>query len=96
LSSTIVTTLHAVASAIGCTVHIEKIRRCSNAQAAAADALSKGQFAVARQLAQLDTEPARIPPTLVRWIDQPQPSDDLAHAILTELAASSPILNYSV
>jgi hypothetical protein len=65
LSSTIVTTLHAVASAIGCTVLIEKIRRCSNAQASTADALSKGQFAVARQLTELDTEPARIPPTLV-------------------------------
>jgi hypothetical protein len=96
LSSTIVTTLHAIACAIGCTVHIEKIRRCSNTQAATADALSKGQFAAARQLTNLDTEPARIPPSLVRWIDKPEPSDDLAHAILTELAASSPILNYSV
>jgi hypothetical protein len=96
LCSTIVTTIHAIASAIGCVVHIEKITRCSTPEAAAADAISKGSFAAARQLIHLDIEPARIPPTLVRWINQPVPSDDLAHLILTELGKKAAILNYSV
>jgi hypothetical protein len=96
LSSRIVTSVHAIAGAIGCTVNIEKIRRCSNTMAATADALSKGQFGMARQLTPLDTEPARIPPSVVRWINQPVPSEDLAHTILTELAKTSHILNYSL
>jgi hypothetical protein len=96
LSSTIVTSLHAVAAAIGCTVHIQKITRCSNAPAAAADALSKGQFTAARAIMQLDIEPARITPALLKWINEPVPSDDLAEAILKELATAADILNYSV
>jgi hypothetical protein len=96
LSSTIVTTLHAVAAAIGCMVNIKKITRCSNAPAAAADALSKGQFTAARAIMQLDTEPARVTPALLKWINEPLPSDDLADAILKELATAADILNYSV
>jgi hypothetical protein len=96
LSSTIVTSLHAIAAAIGCTLHLEKIRRCSTPLAAAADALSKGMFSAARQIATLNTEPARIPASLLRWINAPNPTDDLAHHILTEIGSHSPILNYSV
>jgi hypothetical protein len=96
LSSTIVTTIHAIAAAIGCTLHIQKIRRCSNPRAIAADALSKGHFSVARAAVDLDIEPAAIPRTLLSWIDRPNPSDDLAHLILKEIAAVAPILNYSV
>jgi hypothetical protein len=86
LSSTIVTTIHAVATAIGCTLHIQKIRRCSNALAAAADALSKAQFQAARGFTPLRTEPAAVPRTLLRWVNAPNPSDDLAHLILSEIS----------
>jgi hypothetical protein len=96
LSSTIVTTIHAVATAIGCTLHIQKIRRCSNALAAAADALSKAQFQAARGFTPLRTEPAAIPRTLLRWVNAPNPSDDLAHTILSEISKTGPVLNYSV
>jgi hypothetical protein len=96
LSSTIVTTIHAVAAAIGCTVHILKIRRCSDNASRAADALSKGNFLGARSFCQLDTEPASIPVSLLKWIDQPVPSDDLADDILREIAKSAPVLNYSI
>jgi hypothetical protein len=96
LSSTIATTIHAVASAIGCTVHIQKIRRCSNELATAADALSKGHFKLARATTHLDTEPASVPVSLLRWINEPNPTDDLAHSILAELAAAGRILNYSL
>jgi hypothetical protein len=96
LSSTIVTTIHAIAAAIGCTLHIQKIRRCSNDFASAADALSKAQFAAARNFTRLDTEPAAIPTALLKWVNAPNPSDDLAHDILRELSKTWPVLNYSV
>jgi hypothetical protein len=101
LSSTLVTTIAAVAAAIGCTLEIVKISRCSNAGSLVADALSKGEFARARETAScagdaLAVEPARIPVSLLRWIDKPTPSDDLADLILKELAETTPILNYSV
>jgi hypothetical protein len=76
-------------------VHLQKIRRCSNPHAIAANALSKAQFPLARAAVRLDTEPAPIPITLLSWIDRPNPSDDLAHLILKEIAAGTPILNYS-
>jgi hypothetical protein len=96
LSSTIVTTIHAVAAALGSTVHIQKIRRCSNYMAAAADALSKAMFSTARAYAQLDTDPVAIPVLLLRWINAPNPSDDLADMILKEISHVAPVLNYSV
>jgi hypothetical protein len=101
LSSTIVTTISAVAAAIGCSLHIAKVTRCSNTGAVLADALSKGEFARARAVAQeenwqLQLEPARLPVSLLRWIAKPVPSDDLAADILAELATSIPVLNYSV
>jgi hypothetical protein len=101
LSSTIVTTIAAVAAAIGCTLHIEKITRCSVLGASVADALSKGRFLEAKQMAAaesspLDLEPARIPPALLQWLDKPTPSDDLASRILSQLAVSHEIINYSV
>jgi hypothetical protein len=96
LSSTIVTTTHTIAAAIGCTLHIQKIRRCSNGPAVAADALSKAQFAAARCFTQLDTEPSAILTALLRWVNRPNPSDDLAHVILKEIGKNFPVLNYSV
>jgi hypothetical protein len=97
LASTIVTTIHAIAAAIGCTWHIQKITRCSNLQAIVADALSKAQFARARlQHPLLDTAPAPVPASLVRWIDRPIPSDDLAHQILSEIGKTLPVHNYSI
>jgi hypothetical protein len=97
LSSTIVTTIHAIAAAIGCTWHICKITRCSTQQAIVADALSKAQTAQARHhQATLRTALAAIPTSLLKWIDRPSPSDDLAHQVLSEISRDMPILNYSV
>jgi hypothetical protein len=96
LSSTIVTTIHAVAAAIGCTVHIQKIRRCSDTASRIADALSKGSFAAARSLGSLDVEPARILVPVLKWVNLPVPSDDLADDLLRDMAKTAPVLNYSV
>jgi hypothetical protein len=101
LSSTIVTTLNDIAAAVGCTVFLKKITRCSSTGALLADHLSKARFRECRTLAaqrrwQLNIEPLRIPVSLLGWADKPMPSDDLAQTILSELAVSHPILNYSV
>jgi hypothetical protein len=96
LSSTIVTTTHAVAAAIGCTLHIQKIRRCSEKFSTIADALSKGYFQNARAAGQLDVGPAAIPSSLLRWINEPAPDDDLADRILKQISRTFPVLNYSV
>jgi hypothetical protein len=101
LSSTVVTTINAVAAAIGCSLHIVKVTRCSCTGAVLADALSKGEFARAKAVARanqwpLQLEPAAVPVSLLSWIAKPVPDDDLADRILRELAATRPILNYSV
>jgi hypothetical protein len=101
LASTAVTAISAVAAALGCTLHILKIRRCSDVGSEIADALSKADFQRARDTAQLNgwqlqLEPERVPVSLLRWIDKPVPDDDLADRILKELARAGPILNYSV
>jgi hypothetical protein len=101
LSSAIVTALAAVSAAFGCTVKVQKIGRCSDVGSVIADALSKAEFVRAREASELagrrlDLEPARIPVSLLRWIDKPVPDDDLADRILAELAKGGQVLNYSV
>jgi hypothetical protein len=90
LTCTIVTTIAAVAAAIGCTLHVEKIGRCSTTDASVADALSKGRFRDARNMATaagcpLNPDPVRIPDSLLRWLRKPCPSDDLADQICSEI-----------
>ena len=66
LSTTIVGATSAVAAALGCTLDIQKITRCSNAPAKMADCLSKADFGECRRIAQeagwqLRTVPGRVP-----------------------------------
>ena len=100
LSTAIVTAISAICAAIGCSLHIRKIRRCSNTGAILADALSKANFnffwAFARESQwPVLLEPARLPLPLLAWIDKPTPDMNLADKILIELAKSNPILGYS-
>jgi len=97
LSSCIVTTMSAVAAALNIRVNIRKITRCSGTGASMADALSKAEFARFRGLGQdssweLNTEPAVIPKTLLRWLEKPTVDFDLARYILAEMAEQSPII----
>jgi len=100
LSTAIVTAISAVCAALGCTLHIRKIKRCSNTGAILADALSKAQFQAFRSTAQqadwsLQLEPAVIPVRLLAWMDKPFPDMDLGHKILAEIATKRPVLGYS-
>jgi hypothetical protein len=100
LCTTLVKAISTIAAAIGCNLHIAKITRCSSPGAAMADHLSKGKFTLFRELASnaswpLDTAPARIPTTLLQWIDKPFPCDSLGHQILREISLQAPIPGYS-
>ena len=99
LSTAIVTAISAVAAAIGCTVHLVKVSRCSSTGTELADALSKADFKRFRNVAQdacwgLDCAPAAIPSQLLAWIDKPTPDMDLAEKILKQLAVRQPTLGY--
>ena len=91
LCTTLVKAIAAVAAGIGCQLYIQKIRRCSSPGAVMADAISKADFNLFRRTAlehrwPLAVGPARVPGTLLRWIDRPVVSDSLGHEILDELA----------
>jgi hypothetical protein len=96
LCSCIATTIHAVASAAGATVHIQKITRCSNTEAAIADDLSKANFQAARNRShQLELDPSSIPVPLLAWAQKPVPDPDLAGKILAFIAKNNNVLGYS-
>jgi len=97
LSTTLVKATNAIACAVGCELFIRKITRCSNHGARVADALSKGDFVRASKEAAdsskpLQLEPARIPASLLRWINNPTADDELGHRILMELSERTPLL----
>jgi hypothetical protein len=101
LASMIVTAISDIAAAVGCSVFLKKITRCSSTGAVLADHLSKANFAefracAAQQQWPLNTEPLKLLVALLRWADRPTPSDDLAQVVLTELSSSHPIFNYSL
>ena len=90
LCTTLVKAIATVAAGIGCRLFIEKIRRCSSPGAVMADAISKADFNLFRRTAlaarwPLAVGPAKVPVSLLRWIDRPVVSDDLGQEILEEI-----------
>jgi hypothetical protein len=89
LCTTLVSAISRVAAALGSTLTIDKISRCSNTGAELADHLSKGNFSAfyagwptgrARNL-----EPAWIPPAILAWIDKPAVDHALGVKILADI-----------
>jgi hypothetical protein len=78
-----------VCAALGCTLAIDKITRCSNTPAMLADSLSKANFTSFFELwpadIQRDPEPAWIPPSILDWIDKPRVDHELGDRILKDL-----------
>jgi hypothetical protein len=100
LCSTLVTAIATVAAAIGCRLAIDKITRCSTREAEMADALSKAEFTKCRQLGlaagqPLQTEPAWVPRSILNWLSQPVPDDDLGKKVLVEMSDRGPVLGYN-
>ena len=100
LSSSVVKAISTVAAAIGCSVEVAMITRCSSPGARMADMLSKGKFELFKELAateqyQMPTCMATVPNSLLAWVADPKEDDFLGNRILEELAVHMDILGVS-
>ena len=96
LCNTILVALDEVAVGLNVDLFIEKIRRCSNNEAKAADALSKADFRFFRKMMpKARPGPVRIPIALSKWIQDPKPDRFLGVKILTEMSRSTNILGFN-
>jgi hypothetical protein len=90
LCTILVKAIGRVATAAECRITIDKITRCSNDGAILADELSKGRYTAFKSKLpswwKIDTSPARIPPSILRWIAQPTADHELGEKILRDLS----------
>ena len=102
LCTTLVKAISCVAAALGCRLTIEKITRCSSPGAVMADALSKADFLLFRRTAleaqwPLMVAPAAIPASVLCWVANPVPDEDLGSVILADLhLLGVPLLGFPV
>ena len=99
LCTSLVSAMALVAAALGTTVVVEKVARCSVPPAVMADALSKGAFGACRAVAReagwpLRLEPARVPAAILRWVADPS-ARDLGEDILLEMRRTTLVLGYN-
>ena len=88
-ASCVARAINVVAAGLGCRVFVEKITRCSTAEAEAADALSKADFG--RFWSCWDgkvSEGARPPRALLAWLLNPSVDAALGECILEELGVA--------
>ncbi|MBM3939039.1 MAG: hypothetical protein FJ333_10380 [Sphingomonadales bacterium] len=98
LSTCLVKAIAMVAAALGSTVSIEKISRCSCVGSTMADALSKSAFSRFDALApgwHLPLDPAPIPLPILRWIDNPTANPALGEEILLDMRLRHLVLGYN-
>ena len=96
LCNTLVVAMSQISAAIGCNIAMEKVRRCSTIEACAADSLSKGDFKKFRkEMPMAALEPARIPVTLLKWIENPTEDRLLGQKILKEMSKNVTVTGYS-
>ena len=95
--NTILSAMNEVAIGLNVDIFLEKIRRCSNEQAEAADALSKADFVTFRKnMPRANPGPHRVPYALLKWIQNPQPDRFLGLKILAEMARNTLVLGFNV
>ena len=86
-SYTLVRALNTVAKGLNTRVHIQKITRCSDVGALAADALSKADFGAFRRIMPEHNRSMEVVPRqLVRWLRDPNVDMNLGVNILKEMA----------
>ena len=96
LCNTLVVAISQVSAAINCKVGVRKIRRCSNIEACAADSLSKGDFRKFRgEMPEASLCPAKIPTSLLVWIDNPREDRLLGQKILKEMSEHVRVTGYN-
>jgi hypothetical protein len=97
LCTTLVKAIATVATAIGCRLDVQKIRRCSSPGAVMADHLSKADFNAFRRVAleyrwPVAVGPAPVPAALLLWLANPTKDDDLGSKLVCELRRRMPVL----
>ncbi len=87
LCNTIVKAMATIAAALGTRLTVEKTRRCSSKPAILADALSKANFRGfwTKRSRDSNTEPYRVPPSILAWVANPKPDDELGTKVLRDL-----------
>ena len=86
LMDTLIKATNHVAVALNCRAYVVKVRRCSTGSAKAADALSKSNYRLFRELVPGAEEYPRVIPVAVRsWLADPKPDMDLGRRIVLEL-----------
>ena len=95
LATTLALAISEVAASIDCRLEVVKIRRCSNAEASAADAISKADWSRFRLLMPgASPSPAKIPAALVSWVRHPVADRNLGEKILGEMGLIRTILGH--
>ena len=77
---------------MGCTLLVEKVRRCSDAGSYLADMISKGDLVQFRQLMPGRRLVSELPGELVRWIKDPVEDLDLGWRIAAEMKGMIPTI----
>ena len=97
ICNTLLMAINEVAIALNTDLFVNKITRCSDSQATAADALSKMDLKTFRQMMPLASPgPLKVPNALTMWIKDPQPDRFLGLKILTEMSRYTAVLGYNV
>ena len=97
ICNTIFVAINERAVALNVDLFVEKIRRCSNNEAKAADALSKADFVFFRKLMpKARPGPEKIPVALSMWIQDPKPDRFLGLKMLTEMSVKTKILGFNI
>jgi hypothetical protein len=95
LCTTLALALSEVAASIDCKLEIVKIRRCSNKEAEAADAISKADWGRFRRLMpKSNPGAAMVPVTLSKWVEAPVEDSTLGERILKELGIERSVLGH--
>ena len=94
LATTLVKALGHLEAAMGLTLFIEHVPRCSTPEAVIVDSLSKGDLSPLEFLIKNSNfQPLpRVPNALLRWLQDPVPDEDLGPRILNEIAQKNPSL----
>ena len=88
---TVAKAVHDVAEGLGVKLCIRKVKRCSDREADAADALSKCDFSRAfNNLTDKEKDPMGIPRVILQWLKAPAPSASLGRKILAEIQERNP------
>ena len=96
-SYTIAKAIFDVSRALNCTVHVQKITRCSDTGSVASDMLSKAEFeSFYKLMPRRNTSPERIPRAILNWINDPTVDLKLGDKILQEMAITTKLLGYNV